>query len=151
MHISNQLIDSFPLTYSPKSCNKENLSIPLEPHHKAQWNPLGKTILYICSHVDPSRSPCLKTIDRKSFERGSFLVLHPVRLKLHISNQLIDSFPLTYSPKSCNKEKLSIPLEPHHKAQSSKMSKYSANKLKELQFLAFSKGRPNLASVRLTL
>ena len=61
------------------------------------------------------------TIDRKSFERGNFLVLQRVLLKLHISNQLIDSFPLTYSPKRCNKEKLSIPLEPHHKAQSSEI------------------------------
>ena len=26
-----------------------------------------------------------------------------------------------YSPKSCDKEKLSIPLEPHHKAQSSEI------------------------------
>ena len=31
------------------------------------------------------------------------------------------SFPLTYSPKSCDKEKLSIPLEVHHKAQSSEI------------------------------
>ena len=38
--------------------------------------------LYRNRNVDPSRSPCLKTIDRKSFERGSFLVLHPVRLKI---------------------------------------------------------------------
>ena len=41
--------------------------------------------------------------------------------KLHISTQVIDSFPLTYCPKSCDKEKLSIPLEPHHNAQSSEI------------------------------
>ena len=40
---------------------------------------------------------------------------------MHIFNQLIDSFPLTYSQKSCDKEKLSMPLEPHHKAQSSEI------------------------------
>ena len=34
MHISNQLIDSFPLTHSRKSCDKEKLSIALELHHK---------------------------------------------------------------------------------------------------------------------
>ena len=33
----------------------------------------------------------------------------------------MDSFPLTYSPKSCDKEKLSIPLELHHNAQSSEI------------------------------
>ena len=41
--------------------------------------------------------------------------------KLHISNQLIDSLLLTYCPKSCDKEKLSIPLEPHQNAQSSEI------------------------------
>ena len=35
-------------------------------------HPLGKTVLHICSDVDPSRSPCLKIINRKSFERGIF-------------------------------------------------------------------------------
>ena len=37
--------------------------------------------LYWNRNVDPSRSPCLKAIDRKSFERGNFLVLRPVFLK----------------------------------------------------------------------
>ena len=37
--------------------------------------------LYWCKIVDPSRSPCLKTVQRKSFERGTFLVLRPVMLK----------------------------------------------------------------------
>ena len=37
--------------------------------------------LYWNRNVDPSRSPCLKAIDRKSFERGNFLVLRPVVLK----------------------------------------------------------------------
>ena len=77
--------------------------------------------LYLSKIVDPSRSPCLNTVDRKRFERPNFLVLRSVLLKLHISTQLIDSFPLTYSPKSCDKEKYSIPLEPHHKAQSSEV------------------------------
>ena len=31
--------------------------------------------------VDPSRSPCLKTVDKKSFERRNLLVLRPVQLK----------------------------------------------------------------------
>ena len=75
--------------------------------------------LYWNRNVDPSRSPCLRIVDRKSFEHCNFLVLRPVLLKLHISTQLIDSFPLKYGTWSCNLEKLLIPLEAHHKAQSS--------------------------------
>ena len=37
--------------------------------------------LYWSKIVDPSRSPCLRTVQRKSFERGNFLVLRPVLLK----------------------------------------------------------------------
>ena len=77
--------------------------------------------LYWNRNIDPSRSPCFKAIDRKSFERGNFLGLCPALLKLHISTQLIDSFPLPYCPKSCDKEKLSIHLEAHHNAQSSEI------------------------------
>ena len=42
--------------------------------------------LYWSKIGDPSRSPCLKTIDRKSFERGNFLVLRPVVLKIAYFN-----------------------------------------------------------------
>ena len=66
--------------------------------------------------VGLSRRPCLKTVDRKRFECRYFLVLHAVLLKIAYFNQLIDSFLMTYCPKSCHKEKLSIPLEAHHKA-----------------------------------
>ena len=37
--------------------------------------------LYWNKKVDPSRSPCLKAIDRKSFKCDTFLVLRPVLLK----------------------------------------------------------------------
>ena len=37
--------------------------------------------LYWNGNVDPSKSPCLKAIDRKSFERGNVLVFRPVLLK----------------------------------------------------------------------
>ena len=40
---------------------------------------------------------------------------------MHISTHLIDSFPLPYCPKSCDKEKLSILPEAHHNAQSSEI------------------------------
>ena len=42
--------------------------------------------LYGSKIVDPSRSPCLKTVERKSFERGNFLVLRPVLLKIQYFN-----------------------------------------------------------------
>ena len=51
--------------------------------------------LYGSKIVDPSRSTCSKTVQRKS-EPGNFLVLRPALLKIAYSTQLIDSFPLTY-------------------------------------------------------
>ena len=50
--------------------------------------------------------------------------------------QLIDSFPTTYGPRSCDKEKLSIPLEPHDKAQSSTNIVFG-QKLGKAVFLSF--------------
>ena len=38
--------------------------------------------LYGNRNVDPSSSPCFKAIDRKSFERGNFIVLRPALLKI---------------------------------------------------------------------
>ena len=38
--------------------------------------------LYWNRKVDPSRSPCLETVDRKSFEHRNYLVLRPVLLKI---------------------------------------------------------------------
>ena len=65
--------------------------------------------LYWSKIVDPSRSPSLKTVQRKS-ERGKFSVLRPVVLKNAYSTQLIQSYPREYGWWSCSKEKLSIPL-----------------------------------------
>ena len=42
--------------------------------------------LYWNRNVDPSRSPCLETIDRKSLEHRNFLVLRPVPLKIAYFN-----------------------------------------------------------------
>ena len=42
--------------------------------------------LYWSKIVDPSRSPCLKTVQRKSFEQGNFLVIRPVLLKIAYFN-----------------------------------------------------------------
>ena len=49
-------------------------------------NGVGLVELYRSKIVDPSRSPCLKTVDRKSFERRNFLVLRPVLLKIAYFN-----------------------------------------------------------------
>ena len=56
LHILTRLIESFPKVYGLWSCIEKN--------------------------VDPSRSPCLKIVDRKSYERRNFLVLRPVLLKI---------------------------------------------------------------------
>ena len=45
------------------------------------FNGVRVMALYWSKIVDPSRSPCLKTVQRKSFESGNFLVLRPVLLK----------------------------------------------------------------------
>ena len=42
--------------------------------------------LYWSKIVDPSRRPCLRTVQRKSSERRNFLVLHPVLLKIAYFN-----------------------------------------------------------------
>ena len=52
---------------------------------------------------------------------------------MHISIQLIQSYPREYDWWTCGKEKLSIPLEVHHKAQLSNIFlSFQARKLKEL-------------------
>ena len=65
--------------------------------------------LYWSKIVDPSRSPCLKTVDRKS-ELCHFLFLHPILVKLHLLACLIKSFSTVYSLCSCIEIKMSIPL-----------------------------------------
>ena len=45
--------------------------------------------LYWNRNVDPSRSPCLKIVNWKRFERRNFLVLRTFLLKMHISTKLI--------------------------------------------------------------
>ena len=42
--------------------------------------------LYCNRNVYPSRSPCLETVDRKTFEHRNFLVLRPVLLKIAYFN-----------------------------------------------------------------
>ena len=91
--------------------------------------------------VDPSRSPCLKIGNRKRFEHRNFLVLRPVLLKNAYFNSADPEprDPREYGWWSCDKEKLSIPLEAHHKAQSSNIFlSFQAKKSKRaVIFLSF--------------
>ena len=57
---------------------------------------------------------------------------------MHISAQLIESYPRENGLLSCAKEKLSIPLEAHEKTQSSEIFlSFQAKKLKSFNFLYF--------------
>ena len=60
--------------------------------------------LYWSKIVDPSRSPCFKTIDRKSLVRRNFLVLCPILLKIAYSILANWQLAMTYSSRSCNKK-----------------------------------------------
>ena len=74
---------------------------------------------------------CSDGLRASIIESHKFFFLCPILLKLHILARLIESLARTYGPKSCEKEKLSILLEAHHKAQlSEKISKFSAKKIK---------------------
>ena len=86
--------------------------------------------LYWSKIVDPSRSPGLKIVNWKRFKHRNFLVLQPILLKMHISSQLIQSYPTECSWLSCGKEKLSIILEAHYKAQSTDIFLFSGKKSK---------------------
>ena len=54
---------------------------------------------------------------------------------MHISAQLIKSFPMAYGSWSCAKEKLLIPLEAHHVGSSSEIVLSFHAKKEELLFL----------------
>ena len=77
--------------------------------------------LYWNRNVDPSRSPCLKAIDRKSFERVNFLVLRPALLKIAYFNSGNRQLSIAILSKELRQRKLSIPLEPHHNPPSSEI------------------------------
>ena len=73
-----------------------------------------------------SERPSVNCLDKLLLRHGSTTAIYPKKPYL-----------LTNSPKSCDKEKLSIPLEPHHKAQSSEIFlSFQAKKRAEF-FLSF--------------
>ena len=65
--------------------------------------------LYRSRNVDPSRSPCLKAIDRKSFERGNFLVLRPALLKIAYFNSGNRQLSIVALPKELRQRKIVNP------------------------------------------
>ena len=97
-HIRTRLIESFRTIFRTWWCGEEKLHFP--PFHtlhqlkrdEALFPPVhNKVAMYAVSQV----LSCWK---------------------LHISTQLIDSFPLTYGMRRCALEKLWIPLDADHKA-----------------------------------
>ena len=65
--------------------------------------------LYWCKIVDLSRSPGLKTVQRKSFERGNFAVLHPVLLKIAYFNSGNRQLSIAVLPKELRQRKIVDP------------------------------------------
>ena len=87
MHISAELIESFPTTYSSWRCAKEHFSIPLEAHHKRSVE----------------QNFCFRP---KKFESCNFLISWPILLKLQISASEIKSFRTPCSLSNSSEEKL---------------------------------------------
>ena len=75
----------------------------------------------------------LKAIDRKSFERGNFLVLHPVLLKIAYFNSVNRQFSIAVLPKELQQRKLVSPSRgaPQFSVERN-FSKLFGKKLKEL-------------------
>ena len=65
--------------------------------------------LYWNGNVDPSRSPCLETIDRKSFECRNFLVLRPVLLKIAYFHSANQQLSIAVLPKELRQRKIVDP------------------------------------------
>ena len=65
--------------------------------------------LYWNINVDPSRSPFLKAIDSKGFERGNFLVLRPALLKIAYFNLGNRQLSIAVLPKELRQRKIVDP------------------------------------------
>ena len=82
-------------------------SITSYPADIAQFNSSNRELsngvrvmeLYWYRNVEPSRSPCLETVDRKSFERRNFLVLRPFLLKNAYFNSANRQLSIDVRPK----------------------------------------------------
>ena len=65
--------------------------------------------LYWNINVDSSRSSCLKAFDRKSFEHGNFLVLHPALLKIAYFNSGNRQLSIAILPKELRQREIVDP------------------------------------------
>ena len=65
--------------------------------------------LYGHGIVDPCRSPCLQTVDRKSFECRNFLVLRPALLKIAYFNSGNRQLSIDVLPKELRQRKIVDP------------------------------------------
>ena len=65
--------------------------------------------LYLNRTVDPSRCPCLKTVDRKRFEHRNFLVLCPVLLKIAYFNSANRQLSIDVQPNELRQRKIVDP------------------------------------------
>ena len=75
----------------------------------------------------------LKAIDRKSFERGNFLVLHPALLKIAHFNSGNRQLSIAVLPKELRQRKIVDPSRGAPQCSVERnFSKFSAKKLKEL-------------------
>ena len=88
MHISGQLIESFPLTYGSNSRAKEKLSIPLEAHDKAQ------------------SSKIFLSFQARNLKSCNFFIFWPILLELQIWASETESFPTIYGFLNRGEEKL---------------------------------------------
>ena len=80
LFLHSQLLLFFSITFYPAEIAYFN-----SPNRELS-NGVRLMELYSNRNVYPSRSPCLETIDRKSFEHRNFLVLRPVLLKIAYFN-----------------------------------------------------------------
>ena len=80
----------------------------------------------------------VKDIDRKSFERGNFLVLHPVLLKIAYFKSTNGQLSIDVQPKELRQRKIVDPSRaaPYSSVERN-LSKFSDKKLKELEFFMF--------------
>ena len=84
LHILTHLIESFPTVYGMWSCIEIEMSIPLGAH-------------------------ALKALNRKSFEHGNFLVLHPALLKIAHFNSVNRQLSIAVLPKELRQRKIVDP------------------------------------------
>ena len=94
---------------------------------------VNEMFLYRNRNGDPSRSPCLKAVDRKSFERGNFLFFRPALLKIAYLKSGKRQLSIAVLPKELRQRKIVDPSRGAPKSSVERnFSKISGKKMKEL-------------------